>query len=383
MDLGPNESQQILKRNARDFLEQVCPTSHVRAMEEDATGFDPAIWKQVSGFGWAGLLIPEHYGGSGGSITDMAVLFEEIGRAMLPGPLFASGVFAALTILAAGTEEQKRALLPALADGNRIYSLALVEPTGTYEPWGIETRATRSGDGWEITGTKMYVHNANVADTLIVAARTSPGDGPEGITLFLVDPAAAGVKRTILDTIAQDHQYEITFSGTPVAADHVLGVVDGGWAPLQQAMDRAAVVKAAESVGGADRCLEIALDYSKKRVQFGRPIGAFQSLQYRMVKMLTEVVGAQLVVYEAAYHLDQGEDAQLDVSLAKAAASQTYTMCSDEGCHIMGGAGFIRESDMQLYFRRAKGAEVELGDPRWHNARVAAVLEAMPAPAAH
>ncbi len=383
MDLGPNEAQQIIKTNARQFLEDACPTEHVRAMEEDAAGFDPAIWAQVSDFGWAGMLIPEEYGGFGGDMTDMAVLAEEIGRVLLPSPLFASSVVGALTVMAAGSDDQKQRLLPSIASGTSIVTLALNESSGTYEPWGVQTAATPDGTGWKLNGTKLYVPYADSANTLIVAARTEAGTGPEGVTLFLVDTGAAGVTLTILDTIFQDHQFEVVLNDVSVNADQVLGAVGGGWPTIQEVLDRAAVVVAAESIGGAERSLELAVDYSKERVQFGRPIGSFQALQHKMARMVTEVTGAQLLVYEAAWRLAAGLDASLEVPMAKAAASGAYSTCSIEGTHIFGGAGFMREAEIQLHFRRAKGAEVLMGDPRWHRKRVTRLLAERSVPASH
>jgi alkylation response protein AidB-like acyl-CoA dehydrogenase len=383
MELGPNEAQQIIKTNARQFLGDSCPTEHVRDMEDDAAGFDPEIWKQVCEFGWAGMLVPEEYGGFGGDMTDIAVLAEEIGRALLPSPLFASSVVGALTVMAAGNDEQKQALLPGIAAGTSIVTLALNEPSGTYEPWGVQTEATQDGTGWKLTGTKLYVSFADSAATVIVAARTQAGDGPDGVSLFLVDPRAAGVTSTILDTIYQDHQFEVVLDGVSVSADQVLGPVGGAWPAIQQVLDQAAVAVAAESIGGAERSLELAIDYSKERVQFGRPIGSFQALQHKMARMVTEVTGAQLLVYEAAWRLAQGLDASLEVPMAKAAASGAYTTCAIEGTHIFGGAGFIREAEIQLHFRRAKGAEVLMGDPRWHRKRVTRLLAQQPAPAGH
>jgi alkylation response protein AidB-like acyl-CoA dehydrogenase len=348
-------------------------------MEEDRIGFDPEVWKRVSELGWPGLLIPEEYGGQDGDVSDMTVLFEEIGRALLPSPLFASGVLAALSILAVGTDEQKKALLPGIASGQKIGTLALTEPTNTYEGWGIETTAEKSGDSWKLTGTKLYVPYASVADTLIVAARH--GEGDDNIAFFVVDPKVDGVKLTILDTIGKDHQYIVELNGAE--AEGLLGKERGDWAAFQQALAGASVVLGGESVGAAERCLELAIDYSKQRVQFGRPIGSFQALQHKMARMVTELTGAQLCVYEAAYKLANGEDARMEVAIAKAAASEAYTTCSIEGCHIMGGAGFVRGSDMELYYRKAKGAEVILGHPRWHKKRVTALLAEIAAPAAH
>ncbi|MCS6802480.1 MAG: acyl-CoA dehydrogenase family protein [Chloroflexota bacterium] len=379
MELGPSETQQVLKRTAREFLQTVVNPAIVRQMEEDRIGFDPAVWKKICELGWTGLMIPEEYGGQGGDVSDMAILFEEVGRSLLPSPLFASGVEAALTILTLGSEEQKRELLPKLASGEKIFVLALTEPSGTYDGWGVETRAERTGSGWTLTGTKLYISYAHVADLLIVAART--GEGDDGIAFFLVDPKVSGVKLTILDTIGKDHQYIVELNGAE--AESLLGPERGAWHPFQDVLAKAAVVHSAASIGAAERCLELAVDYSKQRIQFGRPIGSFQALQHKMARVVTEITGAQLCVYEAAYKLAVGQDARLEVAIAKAAASEAYTNASIEGCHIHGGAGFIRGSEMELYFRKAKGAEVILGHPRWHKKRVTALLAEMAQPAEH
>ncbi|MFN8535574.1 MAG: acyl-CoA dehydrogenase family protein [Dehalococcoidia bacterium] len=379
MDLGPSETQLALKRAARDFLQTVVNPAIVREMEEDRVGFDPNVWKQVGELGWIGLIVPEQYGGQGGDISDMAILFEEVGRSLLPSPLFASGVEAAATILALGTDAQKQSLLPQLASGEKIYVLALTEPSGSYEGWGVETRAERSGSGWKLTGTKLYISFANVADTLIVAARTGAGD--DNIAFFLVDPKAAGVTMTILDTIGKDRQFIVELNG--VAADALLGPEHGAWDAFQGVLAKATVVHGGASVGAAERCLELAVDYSKQRVQFGRPIGSFQALQHKMAKVVTEITGAQLCVYEAAYRLAAGEEAAMEVAIAAAASTTAYTNASIEGCHIHGGAGFVRGSEMELYYRKAKGAEVILGMPRWHKKRVTALLAETAQPAAH
>ncbi|GIW09174.1 MAG: acyl-CoA dehydrogenase [Dehalococcoidia bacterium] len=381
MDLGPSETQQVLKRTAREFLQSVCSPAIVRQMEEDRIGFDPAVWKRIcTEMGWTGLLVPEEYGGQGGDVSDMAVLFEEVGRALLPGPLFASGVEGALALLALGSEEQKRALLPQLVSGEKIIVLAVTEPSGSYEGWGVETRAERSNGRWTLRGTKLYIPYAHVADRLIVAARH--GEGDDAIAFFLVDPKAPGVRVTILDTIGRDWQFIVRLEG--VEAEELLGPERGAWAIYhRQVFPQAAVIHSAACIGGAERCLELAVEYSKQRVQFGRPIGSFQALQHKMARVVTEVTGAQLCVYEAAYKLAQGEEATLEVAIAKAAASEAYTNAAIEGCHIHGGAGFVRGSEMELYYRKAKGAEVIFGHPRWHKQRVTAVLAEMAQPVAH
>lgn len=380
MDLGPSESQQLLKRNAREFLDKNSTPAMVRQMEEDRTGFDPSVWKQVCDLGWAGLLVPEEYGGSGGDVIDMTTLFEEVGRHAFMSPLFTSGVLSALTILAVGSEDQKKALLPQISSGEKVFTLALNETTNTYEPWGVQAKASQKGSGYSITGTKLYVYYANVADTIIVAARTNDGAGADGIGFYLVDPKSAGVKVTILDTIDKGHQYIVEMNDAEATA---LGSSDGAWDKFQWAFERAAVISSGDAVGAAERCLELAVDYSKQRVQFGRPIGSFQALQHKMAKMITWQVGAQLAVFEAAYKLSNEEDSGLEVAIAKASASEAYSFCSIECTHVHGGASFIRGSEAELFFRRGKTSEVLLGHPRWHRKRITALMAAAPAPAAH
>ncbi|MCS7002609.1 MAG: acyl-CoA dehydrogenase, partial [Dehalococcoidia bacterium] len=238
-------------------------------------------------------------------------------------------------------------------------------------------------DGWRLDGVKLYVPYAHVADVIIVAARVAVGD--DGIAFFCVDPKSDGVTTTILDTIGKDHLYALTLTNVALSPDAVLGPERGGWTAFGRVFDACATVIAAQAIGGAERCLELAVEYSKQRVQFGRPIGAFQALQHKMARMATEVTGAQLVVYEAADTLTTGAPAALDVSLAKVAATMAYTTCSIEGCHIFGGAGFVRGSEMELYYRKALSAEVAFGTPRWHKRRIAALMAraaaATPAPA--
>lgn len=372
MDLGPSEIQLVLKNNARRFLQSASTPEHVRRMEESIDGYDKDVWNQMCDQGWPGLLIPDEYGGQGGDVSDMVVLFEEIGHFLAPSPLFASSVLGALTVLELGTEDQKKAILPDVANGSKLLTLALTEPSGTYESWGIETTARKDGDSYTLNGTKLYVPYAQVADTIIVAART--GEGDDNIAFFLVNRGAAGLRTTILHTIGADHQYVLDLENVKVDASDVLGSATGSWSKIDNVLQAATVVFAAEAIGGAERSLELAVDYSKQRIAFGRPIGAFQALQHKMARMVTELTGAQLTVYEAAYKLANNEEATLDVSLAKVAANMAYSTCSIEACHIYGGAGFVRGAEIELFYRRSLGSESLLGTPRWHKKRIARLL---------
>ena len=231
MDLGFNETQQMLKNSAREFLTQECQTTLVREMEEDERGYSPELWRQIVDLGWTGLAFPEEYGGAEGTFLDLAVLLEEIGRSLMPGPFFSTVVLGGLTILDAGSDTQKREHLTRISAGQEVVAMALTEPSATFKPQGVQLQARRDGDDFVLDGTKLFVYDAHVSDTLIVAARTSSSQDPrDGITLLLVPTSNPGVSVETLVTIASDNQAEVSFNDVRVPATAVLGDVDGGWA---------------------------------------------------------------------------------------------------------------------------------------------------------
>ena len=274
MDLGLTEVQQMLKSSAQEFLAQECPLTLVREMEGEPRAYNDSLWRQIVELGWTGLVFPEEYGGAGGNFLDLAVLLEEMGRALLPGPFFSTVVLGGLTVLDAGSDGQKRDLLNRIASGQLIVTLALTEPSATYETWGIETTAERSDDGFVLNGIKLFVPDADAADLFLVAARTSTGADPsQGITLFLVPANAAGLRVHPLRTIAGDHQSEVALEQVSVGPDAVLGRVDEGWPVIDRALQRATAGKCMEMLGGAEAVLDMTVEYVKQRTQFGRPIG--------------------------------------------------------------------------------------------------------------
>jgi len=376
MDLGLNEYQQMLKNSAREFLERECPPTYVREMEEDERGYTPDMWRKLAELGWLGLAFPEQYGGMGSSFLDLCILLEEMGRSLLPGPFFSTVVLGGLTILDAGTEEQKKQYLPRIASGDLLVTLALVEPSGRWDAGGIkETRAVRDGDEWVLNGTKLFVPNAHTADLLIVVARTRESDLPSyGITLFLVPTSAPGVRQELLKTIASDRQSEVTLTGVRVPAGAVLGRVDEGWPIVERTLQRAAAGISVWMVGGAQQVLDMTVEYAKNRIQFGRPIGSFQAIQHHCANMAVDVEGARYVAYQAAWKVSEGLDAGLEVSIAKAWTSDAYRrVCAlAHQCH--GAIGFTKDHNLQLYTRRAKSAEVMWGDPDFHREKVAQLL---------
>ena len=375
MDLSLSETQQMLKNSAREVLSQECQPSLVRAMEEDDLGYTPELWRQLVTLGWTGLPLGEEYGGTGGSFMDLSVLIEEMGRSLVPCPYFSTVVLGALTVEDAGTNAQKRDLLPGICRDGSTMTLALLEDTATYSPRGIQLEALPGDNSYTLNGTKLFVPDARSADTIIVAARTSRHPNPtQGITLFLVPASSPGIVISPHVTIASDRQAEITFSNVKVPESSVLGTVEEGWPVLDRTMLRAAAGKCVEMVGGAEVVLEMTVEFVKQRVQFGRPVGSFQAVQHHCANMATDVQGCRNVAYQAAWKLSEGLEAREEVSLAKSWVGDAYDrVCSlAHQCH--GAIGFTKEHDLQLYTRRAKAQEIAYGDPAFHRELLAQAL---------
>lgn len=367
MDLGLSEIQQMLKNSAQEFLSQECPLTLVRELEEDPKGYTEELWRQMVSLGWTGLAFPEEYGGTGGNFLDLAVLLEEMGKALVPGPFFSTVVLGGLTVMDAGNEEQKRQILTGICDGQIRLTLALTEPSATYEPWGVETTAAKQGGGYVLNGTKLFVPDAHVADLLLVVARTSSGSDPaEGLTVFLVPRESAGISITVLNSIASDKLCEIVLDGVNVPASSVLGEAGQGWPVVQRAMERATSGKCMEMLGGADAVLEMTLEYVKQRTQFGRATGTFQAVQHHCANMATDVEGCRNVAHQAAWSISEGLPSQREVSLAKAWSSQAYRRVCATAHQCHGAIGFTKEHNLQLYSRRAKGMELAYGDVNFH-----------------
>ena len=367
MDLGLSEVQQMLKSSAQELLSQECPLTLVRAMEEDPRGYTDELWRQIVGVGWTGLVFPEKYGGTGGSFLDLMVLLEEMGRALVPSPFFSTVVLGGMTVLDSGTDAQKLDILPRICAGQLIMTLALTEPSATYEPWGIETVAESQGDNYVIRGTKLFVADAQEAGLILVAARTSTGTDPaQGITLFLVPADSQGLSISPLNTISSDQQFEVTLDGVRVPAASALGAVDKGWPVVQRALQRAVTGKSVEMLGGADAVVEMTVEYVKQRTQFGRPIGSFQAVQHHCADMATDVEGSRNIVYQAAWRVSEGGPSEREVSMAKAWVSGAYQRVCAMAHQCHGAIGFTKEHDLQLYTRRAKALELTYGDANFH-----------------
>jgi alkylation response protein AidB-like acyl-CoA dehydrogenase len=387
MDLGLSEVQQMLKSSARDFLSRECPATLVRAMEEDPRGFTDELWQHLVSLGWTGLAFPEQYGGAGGSFLDLAVLLEEMGRALAPGPFFSTVVLGGLTVVDAGTSQQRADILPQICRGQLRLTLALTEPSASYEPWGVATTAARRGNGYVLDGTKLFVPDAHAADLLVVVARTSvpsPSTGEEpalsspkgqdegepdptqGITLFLVPAGAPGLRVTPLNTIASDKQSEVALDQVHVPASSVLGQVGGGWPVVRRTLQRAIAGNCLEMVGGAQAVLDMTVEYTKQRAQFGRPVGSLQAIQHHCANMAADVEGSRHLAYQAAWRVSEGLGADREVSMAKAWVSGAYQRVCATAHQCHGAIGFTKEHNLQLYTRRAKVQELSYGDANFH-----------------
>ncbi len=297
---------------------------------------------------------------------------EEFGRALLPSPFHSTVLTFGLPILFAGSEAQKQKYLPTIANGTQLGALALTEPSATFDASGIEVRAESRDDGFVINGTKLFVLNAHSADDFLVAVRTGDSGTPEdGISLLLVPASTAGITVTPLSTIASDRQFEVDFQNVEVGADALLGDLNQAWPVIKKTLDHATVAKCAEMVGMAQVAFDMSVDYAKNRVQFGRPIGSFQAIKHKCADMVIDVDGSRFITYRAAWSLTEGHDADLEVSMAKAWTSDACRRVCAQAHQIHGGIGFTKEYDLQLYFRRAKQAEVFYGDADSHREVVA------------
>ncbi|MFC1858268.1 acyl-CoA dehydrogenase family protein [Thermodesulfobacteriota bacterium] len=373
MDFTLGRDQMMLKRSVREFLAKECDSTYVREMEEDERGYTQKLWHEMAELGWMELIFPERYGGTEGNFLDLVVMMEEMGRSCLPGPFFSTVVLGGFTILEGGNESQLSEFLPKIASGDIIFTLALNEPAATrYEPPLIQVRAAAGNGNYVIDGVKLFVPDAHVADYIICVARTEGEPNSRGgISLFIVETKIPGIKCTLLKTVASDKQFEVTFDKVKVPENSIIGELNSGWNYIEKVLQKAAVAKCAEMVGGAKKVLEMATSYAKGREQFGQPIGSFQAVQHHCANMLIDVDGAKWITYKAAWKLAQGVSCNREVAVAKAWVNEAYKRVVALGHQIFSGVGYMREHDMTLYSRRAKAAEVAFGDSSFYRRVVA------------
>ena len=377
MDFQFSEEQEELRTIARSFLEQASGPEQIRAAMESPLGYDEATWKQIATeLAWPCIHIPEAYGGLGLGQVDLAVLLEACGEALLCAPFYSTVALGANAILELGSEAQKSDLLPQIAEGNLTATLAFSESSGRWDADAIEATATPDGSGFVLSGRKHWVVDGHSAQWLLVAARTPGSRGEDGLSVFRVAGDAPGLSRKGLVTMDQTRRLaEIELAGVRVDAEACLGAPGAAWPGLRRTLDLAAIALAAEQVGGAQRCLDMAVAYAKERVQFGRPIGSFQSIKHKCADMMLAVETARSALYYAAcIATDGSDDVSVNASLAKAWCSEAYFQCAAENIQIHGGVGFTWEYDPHLHFKRARASESWLGDPAYHRERVAQLI---------
>jgi alkylation response protein AidB-like acyl-CoA dehydrogenase len=375
MDFAFSEEQEMLRQSARDFLAKECGSKVVRKLMEGADAYDPALWKKMASLGWTALGIPEAYGGAG-SFLDLIVVLEECGRALLPGPFFATMGLAVPALIEAGTEAQKKEVLGAIAEGRARATLAFTEPSGRWDAGGVTLAAKPAGGGWRLDGVKLFVPDATDADFTMVAARTR-GDGEEGISLFLVKGLPKGMSVKQLQTLDMTRRWnEVSFDGVELEADALMGAPHQAWPALKRTLEWATAALCAEMIGGTQKVLESSTEYAKTRHQFGKPIGIYQAVSHKLADMLVLSESGRSATYYAAWAVEaDAPDRSLASSMAKAYVSDAYRKVAGDGIQVHGGIGFTWEHDMHLYFKRAKASEVTLGDATYHRELVAQALD--------
>ena len=374
MDLDFTPEQDLLRDSVRRACERHCGLDVVRKLENDPVGYSVELWAQLADLGVTGLVIDEQYGGSGMTMIDAAVVYEEFGRALVPSPHFVSAVLAAGLIGRSSNEALKSQLLPRIASGEAIVTVANIEPDGSYAPSGVRLKATRDGDGWTLSGTKRHVPFAQAAGSMIVLARTDDGRDDAGIIALLVDTTAAGITLTHQLTVASDAQFRVDFDNVRVDADSVVHYAGPAWAAWHNTMLDGATLLAAQAAGGARAALELARDYANTREQFDKPLAAFQAISHYLADAVTTVDGAQTLAWEAAWARSEERSIETLAPMAKSYACQTYRKVTATAVQIFGGNGFTVEFDIQLYFRRAKSMQINNWDERYCNELVAAQL---------
>jgi len=368
------EEQELIQQAAAEFLKEHSPISHLRELRDsdDATGFSKKVWKEMAELGWTGIPFAEELGGAGLGLAELGVVLEECGRTLAPYPFLSTVVLGGGAVALAGSEAQRKELLPGVCKGETLLALAFQEG-GRFAPWAIETAAEKNGDGFRLKGTKQFVLDGHVADRLVVAARTSGASGErEGITLFLVDPEADGCKVERTSMIDNRNAAKVTLEGVTVDASDVLGAIGGGADTLEVVFDRATAALSAEMVGLISEAFERTVDYLKTREQFGARIGTFQALKHRAATMFCEVELSKAVALDALRALDEDRPyASRVASAAKARCSDTASLVTCEGLQMHGGIGMTDEEDIGLFLKRAKTAELTLGDGAYHRDRFA------------
>lgn len=362
MDLDFSEEQEMLRDMVRGVCSEYASLEVVRASEDDPTGYPSELWKQLAELGLLGITFPEEFGGSGQTMLEAAIVYQEFGRSLAPSPHFASAVLGGGVLLHAGDAEQKQHWLPKIASGEAILTPAWLEPKGGFGPTGIQLEPTLDGGEYRLSGTKRHVPFASSASRFVVPVRM--GSGAQDIDLVLVDPGTPGITLTQQRTLASDTQYQVEFEDVRVPVANRIGASGSGWSTWSTVMHDGIILLAAQAIGGAERALEMTVEFAKEREQFGKPLGAFQAIAHYLADAATNVDGGRTLVYEAAWARSVGKPVERLAPMAKLFACQTFRDVTAMAQQVYGGVGFTIEYDIQLYFRRAKQLQISWWDTR-------------------
>ena len=375
MDLSLSQAQEMLKATAQEFVHREYPKDRLLELEKSDTGCTPDLWFKAVSLGWLGMMLPQEYGGEGASLTDTAVLFQELGRGPVPGPHFSSGVLGALTVLEAGSETQKQELLPALCKGEAVLALAVTEPDYGWGPGWVQMAAAKEGTSFILNGTKLFVHSAAMATHLLCAVRTSRDNGTgEGVSLLLVDVGSPGVAIRNLPGF-MGFVAEVTFREVQVPEEAVLGNAPGdGWQGLERAAQKAMPILCAYQVGGCEAVFDMSVNYSRTRVQFGQPIGRFQRVQDHIINLVNHLDAARWTTYEALWKLDSDRPATDSVHLAKAVSAEAYYQACNYAHEVHAGVGSMLEYGLALHTKMSRTLYSYLGEPRYHRRKLAEAI---------
>ncbi len=376
MDFGFSKEQNLIRKSAREFFQKECPSDSVRELKKDKKGYDPKLWKKMSQLGFLGMAIPEKYGGSDGEYLDLMIFMEEMGRNIVPCPFFTTVCMCAPSIEKFGSINQKDTFLPQIVDKGEVWTFAICEEKAGWDADDIMLVAEPHGDGYQLTGKKLFVPYANSASKMIIAARTSKSDTPQkGITMFVVDANSKGLEVEVIPTSARDMKCEVRLNSVYVPKENILGELNEGYDVIEYVIQYGVVLKSAEMSGGIEAALELTKKYAMERKQFDKEIGSFQSIQHRMVGMLTESDGLRDMVYHASWNMNRGTPNRMFNSMTKVKANKAYNRVCYDAVYIHGAIGWTEEMDVSLYLLRSKANENDCGGTDFHRQRVAEEMD--------
>ncbi len=375
LDLSLTESEEMLRKMALDFIKRDAPKSVVQKLQETDTGTNSELWQMAANMGWLGIIIPEKYGGTNNSLTSAGVLFEALGSGPLPGPYFSSGILSSLILLEAGDEDQKARFLGSISRAEETLTLALTESGYSWEPEAVKTTARATNGNFILNGLKLFVPDAHASTYFVVPVRTADGVNPsESISLFLVSSKSKGVSVRRLPGFFAGRNFEVKLDSVMVSPEDMLGEINHGWQPLEHAIEKSIPVLCAYKVGGCQAVVDMAIEYSRTRIQFGQAIGRFQRVQDMIIEMVNHADAARWTTYEALWKLDTHRPATESVYLAKVVSSEAYWEVCTLAHRVFSGVSYSKEHPVSFHTRASRALYHYLGDPAYHRQRLAKVL---------